>query len=164
MKQLGTDANCRYKRSRISTTISGIHFIETFDKHRCEDVHFCRRSKMIRTNDRWNSLVQLLTAGINTVESSQQSHQLSSLKQLINTGVKKYTFVREARWWIPMIDAVQLDTDTNSRYKRSRMSTTISPIQFFGAVDKYRCEDVHFCRRIKMMDTNDRCSTAWYRY
>ena len=60
------------------------------DKHRCEDVHFCRRSKMIDTND-------MLTAGINAVECRQISHQYSSLKQLISTGVKMYTFAGEAR-------------------------------------------------------------------
>ena len=64
----------------------------------------------------------MLTAGINAVECRQISHQYSSLKQLISKGVKKmYTFAEEARWLIPMIDAVQLDTDANSRYKRSRM-------------------------------------------
>ena len=63
----------------------------------------------------------MLTAGINAVECRQISHQYSSLKQLISAGVKLYTFAGEARRSIPMIDAVQLDTDANSRYKRSRM-------------------------------------------
>ena len=77
---------------------------------------------MVYTNDKMQySLIQMLTAGINAVECRQISHQYSSFKQLISTGVKMYTFAGEARWSIPMIDAVQLDTDANSRYKRSRM-------------------------------------------
>ena len=63
----------------------------------------------------------MLTAGINAVECTQISHQYSSLKQLISTGVKMYNFTGEARWSIPTIDAVQLDTDAKSRYKRSRI-------------------------------------------
>ena len=102
----------------------------------------------------------MLTAGINAVECRQISQQYSSFKQLISTGVMVYTFAGEARLSIPMIDAVQLHTDAKSRYKRSRIWTTISPIQVFETIDKYRCEDVHFCRRSKMVDTNDRCSTA----
>ena len=67
------------------------------------------------------SLIQMLKAGINAVEYRQLSLQYRSLKQLISTGVKMYTFAGEVRWSIPMIDAVQLDIDANSRYKRSRM-------------------------------------------
>ena len=50
----------------------------------------------------------MLTAGIKAVECRQISHQYSSLKQLISTGVNMYTFAGEARWSIPMIDAVHL--------------------------------------------------------
>ena len=82
------------------------------------------------------------------------------LRRIIGDGQKMYTFVVEARLSIPMIDAVQLGTDANSRYKRGRMETTISEILFIETIDNYRCEDVHICKRSKMVDSNDRCSTA----
>ena len=60
-------------------------------------------------------------SSIIVVECWQLSQEFISLKLLINTGVKMYTFVGEARWSIPMIDAVQLDTDANIVYKHNRM-------------------------------------------